>query len=282
MRKETARSYLFLLPALLIGLVFYIYPSISALVDSFLKINTMGEVTGFAFLENYKLLFSDDSFRKSIGNTLVFTLLFVSLNTFLTLLSSALTRRRNRFSFIPEFIFFMPVAVSLSAYSLVFKELFRGKESVINRLLSLSFPGVTSPGSAMITLVLLSVCLDFGLDYILLLCSFRSIDKSIIEAARMDGAGGRRLFFQIELPEIRHTLLVTIFLAVKDALLISAPVIILTEGGPYRSTETVMFYYYTEAFRSGNKAVQNTLVSLILYGVSIFMIFYHRRLKDAD
>lgn len=282
MRKETARPYLFLLPALLIGLVFYIYPSISALVDSFLKINTRGEVTGFAFLENYKLLFSDSSFKKSVGNTLVFTLLFVSLNTFLTLLSSALTRRRNRFSFIPEFIFFMPVAVSLSAYSLVFKELFRGKESVINRLLSLSFPGVTSPESAMITLVMLSVCLDFGLDYILLLCSFRSIDKSIIEAARMDGAGGRRLFFQIELPEIRHTLLVTVFLAVKDALLISAPVIILTEGGPYRSTETVMFYYYTEAFRSGNKAVQNTLVSLILYGVSIFMIIYHRRLKDAD
>ncbi len=282
MRKETRSAYLFLLPAITISLVFYIYPSLSAVIKSFLIVNSKNEITGFAFLENYKALFSDPAFLNSAVNTLVFTLLFVFANTFFTLLSSSLTRRKNRFSFIPEFIFFMPIAVSLSAYSLVFKELFRGKDSVINKLLSLSFAGITSPPCAMITLVLLGVLLDFGLDYILLLCSFRSIDKSIIEAARIDGAGGRRLFFSIELPQVRHTLLVTIFLAVKDALLISAPVIILTEGGPYRSTETIMFYYYTEAFRSGNKAVQNTLVSIILFGVAVFMVFYHRRLKDEN
>ena len=282
MRKETRSAYLFLLPAITISLVFYIYPSLSAVIKSFLIVNSKNEITGFAFLENYKALFSDPAFLNSAVNTLVFTLLFVFANTFFTLLSSSLTRRKNRLSFIPEFIFFMPIAVSLSAYSLVFKELFRGKDSVINKLLSLSFAGITSPPCAMITLVLLGVLLDFGLDYILLLCSFRSIDKSIIEAARIDGAGGRRLFFSIELPQVRHTLLVTIFLAVKDALLISAPVIILTEGGPYRSTETIMFYYYTEAFRSGNKAVQNTLVSIILFGVAVFMVFYHRRLKDEN
>ncbi len=282
MRKETRSAYLFLLPSIIISLVFYIYPSLSAVIKSFLIVNSKNEITGFAFLENYRALFSDPAFLNSAVNTLVFTLLFVSANTFFTLLSSSLTRRKNRFSFIPEFIFFMPIAVSLSAYSLVFKELFRGKDSVINNLLSLSFAGITSPLGAMITLVLLGVVLDFGLDYILLLCSFRSIDKSIIEAARIDGAGGRRLFFSIELPQVRHTLLVTIFLAVKDALLISAPVIILTEGGPYRSTETIMFYYYTEAFRSGNTAVQNTLVSIIVYGVAVFMVFYHRRLKDEN
>ena len=122
--------------------------------------------------------------------------------------------------------------------------------------------------------MILGIFLDFGLDYILLMSAFRSIDRSVIEAARMDGAGGWRLFFHIELPMIKETVMVTVFLALKDALLISAPIIILTEGGPFRSTETVMFYYYIEAFKSGNRAVQNALSALVLTLAAIAMVIY--------
>ena len=107
------------------------------------------------------------------------------------------------------------------------------------------------------------------------MCAFRSLDKDVIDAARVDGAGGRRLFFDIELPMVRPTVMVTVFLALKDAVLISAPVIILTEGGPFRSTETIMFYYYVEAFKSGNRAVQNSLSSLVLASAAAAMAIYH-------
>ncbi len=282
MRKETRKAYLFLLPALLLSLVFSIYPALSAVAESFMTISNGGKIRGFAFLDNYRILFSDPAFLNALKNTLIFVLLFVPLNTFFTLLAASLTRRKSRHSGIVEYIFFMPLAVSLSAYSLIMKELFRGKSSVINSLLHTSLSGITTPEGAMLTLVVLGIFLDFGLDYILLLCSFRSIDRSVIEAARMDGAGGRRLFFSIELPEVIHTVAVTVFLALKDALLISSPVIILTEGGPYRSTETIMFYYYTEAFRSGNRAVQNALSSVILYTVIIFMVIWSRRKRNEN
>lgn len=131
----------------------------------------------------------------------------------------------------------------------------------------------------MAAMVILGIFLDFGLDYIILLCAFRSSDKSIIEAARLDGAGSTRLFLSIEIPLIRETTMVTIFLALKDALLISAPIIILTEGGPFRSTETLMFYYYTEAFRSGNRAVQNSLSALVLLIAAVSMSIYLGRRK---
>ncbi len=282
MRKETKKAYLFLLPALVLSLVFSIYPALSAVAESFLTISNSGKVQGFAFLDNYRILFSDSSFLNALRNTMIFVLLFVPFNTFFTLLAASLTRRKSRHSWSVEYIFFMPLAVSLSAYSLIMKELFRGKSSVLNNIFHTTLGGITTPWGAMLTLVVLGIFLDFGLDYILLLCSFRSIDKSIIEAARMDGAGGRTLFYAIELPQVIHTVLVTIFLAVKDALLISAPVIILTEGGPYRSTETIMFYYYTEAFRSGNRAVQNALSSIILYAVIIFMAVYAGRRKNEN
>ncbi|MBQ3317697.1 MAG: sugar ABC transporter permease, partial [Spirochaetales bacterium] len=207
----------------------------------------------------------------------LFIVLFVPANTFLTLLAASLTRRKSRHSHVPEYRFFSPVAISLSAYSLLFKELFRGKSSVINRILGLESGWITEPAGAMVTLVILGVFLDFGIDYILLMCAFRSTDRNVIEAARMDGAGGWRLFFDMELPMIRETVLVTVFLALKDAILISAPIIILTEGGPFRSTETIMFYYYVEAFKSGNRAVQNSLASLVLTLAACAMAVYNIR-----
>ena len=279
---HTAKPYLFIAPAVVLAALFCWIPSAKVFVDSFLTVSQGGRVSGFAGLANYRILFSDKAFLNSLKVTATFVVFFVPLNTFLTLLAASLTRRSSRLSSVPEYLFFSPVAVSLSAYSLLFREIFRGKASVINRILGINAPWLTDPAGAMATLVILGVFLDFGIDYILLMCAFRSMDRDIIDAARMDGAGGRRLFFDIELPMVRETVLVTVFLAIKDAVLISAPVIILTEGGPFRSTETIMFYYYVEAFRSGNRAVQNALSSLVLtLAAAAMTVFRIRRRKKS-
>ena len=124
----------------------------------------------------------------------------------------------------------------------------------------------------------LGVFLDFGIDYIILLSSFRSIDKSVIEAAMLDGASDERIFFSIELKMVKNIVLAIVFLALKDALLIVAPVTILTEGGPFRSTETIMFYYYIEAFKSNNVAIGNTItVILVLLSVAMMSIATSKR-----
>ena len=279
-RRNDLKAYLFLAPAIILAALFCWYPALKGFIESFLTVSHSGQIQGFAGFANYRILFSDKAFRSSVITTLKFVLLFVPANTFITLLAASLTRRKSRHSSLPEYIFFVPIAVSLSAYSLLFREMFRGSASVINRILGTDYGWITTSGGAMTTLVILGIFLDFGLDYILLMCAFRSIDKNVIEAARMDGAGGWRLFFQVELPMIRGTVLATIFLAIKDAILICAPIIILTEGGPYRSTETIMFYYYTEAFRSGNRAVQNSLSALVLFFAAIALSLYLSRRKD--
>ena len=275
--KYRIKPYLFIAPAVILAALFWWFPSAKGFVDSFLTVSNSGRIMGFAGFRNYVMLFSDESFLNSLWTTLKFAVLFVPLNTILTVLAASMTRRKSKLSFIPEYLFFSPVAVSLSAYSLLFREMFRGKASMINRLFGLEAGWITEPTGAMVTLVILGVFLDFGIDYILLMCAFRSLDKNVIEAARMDGAGGWRLLFDVELPMIGKTVMVTVFLALKDAILICAPILILTEGGPFRSTETIMFYYYTEAFRSGNRAVQNALSSLVLAIAALAMIVYERR-----
>ena len=280
-KEKNIRAYLFLLPALLLAVLFSFIPLAKSFIGSFLTISQSGKVLGFAGLGNYISLFKNQAFLSSIANTARFTVFFLPLNTLITLVAAALTRKKRRYTAISEFIFMTPMAFSLSALALIFKELFRGRVSVINRLTGLSLEWLDQSGPAMAVLVILGLFLDFALDYILLLSAFRGTDKSIIEAAEIDGASGGKLFFLIELPSIKNILSITIFMALKDAVLISAPVMVLTEGGPFRSTETVMYFYYLEAFRSGNRAVENTIAVLMVVFSSILMSLISRRRRDV-
>ena len=104
--------------------------------------------------------------------------------------------------------------------------------------------------------------------------AFRKIERNIIEASLIDGTNERQRYFMIELPLIVPTLVMTIFIALKDILLISAPIMLMTEGGPFRSTESVMFYYYIEAFKGHNKATENTIsVITVLFSALLLAVY---------
>ena len=277
MKKKEWKAFIYLAPALLLALLFSFLPLAKSLIGSFLTISQSGKVLELAGLRNYASTLTDSAFLSSVGNTLRFIIIFLPLNTLLTLLAATLTRRKSRISSIGECIFISPLAFSLSALALVFKEMFRGRVSIANRILGTDLAWLDSPATAMIVLAILGVFLDFAIDYILLSSAYRSIDKSVIEAAMIDGASSMRILSSIELPLIRSMLAVTVFMAFKDALLISAPVMVLTEGGPFRSTETIMYYYYLEAFRSGNRAAENTIAVIMVAASAIIMALSARR-----
>ena len=271
MKKQNTKAYLLLLPSMILAVLFSFLPLIQSIIGSFLNVSQQGKVLGFAGLDNYISLFSDKAFINSIGHTVLFLIIFLPLNTVLILLAAILTRKKRKHIAIAEYIFLIPMAVSLSSISLIFREIFRGRVSIANRILSTDLPWLESPGCAIFVLALLGIFLDFGIDYILLLSSFRKIDRSLIEAASIDGAGSLRALFYIELPEVRPMLSVIIFLAIKDAIMISAPVMILTAGGPFRSTETIMYYYYLEAFRSGNRGTGSSIATLMAILAGLIM-----------
>ena len=278
MKENSLKAFLYLAPALLLALLFCFIPLGKAFIGSFLTISQQGRILGFAGLDNYISLFQDQAFLSSVKHTLLFTVLFLPLNTAITLLAAALLKTKRRFTAVAEYIFITPLAFSLSALALIFKEIFRGRVSIINRIFGLSIAWLDEGIPAMIVLVILGIFLDFAFDYLLLLSQFRGTDKSIIEAAEIDGASGLTLFFRIELPAIQNMLSAVIFMALKDAVMISAPVMVLTEGGPFRSTETIMYYYYLEAFRSGNRAAGTTIaVLMVLFSILIMSIISRRR-----
>ena len=268
------RGYLYVLPAVILVAVFSYYPFIKAFISSFFIENQLGEITEFVGLENYKALFSNDFFIQSVKTTFLLAVIFVPVNTILTLAAASFVRRKTRYNELIGALYIIPLAFSMSLLALIFKQIFNPVNSIINRIFNLDIVWLNDRTSAIIAIVVLCVFLDFALDYILLLSAFRKIERNIIEASLIDGANEAQRYFRIELPLIVPTLIMTIFIALKDVLLISAPIMLMTEGGPFRSTESVMFYYYIEAFRGHNKAAESTISSITVIFSLLLLIVY--------
>lgn len=272
--KSDKRGYLYVLPAVVLTALFAYYPFIKAFTSSFFLENQRGELLSFVGLDNYCALFSNGYFIASIKNTLLMTVIFVPANTLLTLLAASLVRKESRINELIGTIYVIPLAFSMSLSALLFKQIFSPTNSIVNRIFGLDIVWLNDRGSAIIAITVLCIFLDFALDYILLLSAFRKIERNIIEASLIDGANEWQRYFMIELPQIVPTLIMTIFIALKDILLISAPILLMTEGGPFRSTESVMFYYYIEAFKGSNRAAESTISSITVLFSALLLVIY--------
>lgn len=283
MKQTSIRPYIYLLPAVLLAVLFVYYPFIRSTVSSFFNVRANGELGTFAGLANYKKVLSGEIFRESLSNTFLFMLIFVPLNTILITAAVLLTAEKRKHTAIAETIFMLPMALGMSSAAMLFKYMFTPGTGIINRLIGADIQWNNEAMPAMFSVAFLGVFLDFGLDYLLLLSAMRNMDRSPIEAARVDGASEARIFCSIRIPAIMPTLSFIIFVAIKDALLISAPIMVMTEGGPYRSTQTIVYYYYIEAFKNSNYAVGATISTLVFIIAAVIMLlaglFERRRIE---
>ena len=221
MRIKKIKPYIYLLPALLLAVMFVYYPFIRSIVSSFFNISISGKFNSFCFLDNYKALLTDDVFYLSLKNTFIFMLMFVPLNTILVI------------------------------------------------ALVILFP-------ARLSLVFLGIFLALSIDYLLLLSATRNLDRGPIEAAMVDGCTSRQIFFKIKLPMLLPILSFIVFIAIKDALLICSPIIVMTEGGPARSTQTIVYYYYLSAFKNSAISKAATISTLVFIRSAIILSLYKR------
>jgi len=268
MKTKSIKPYLMILPIIVLSFVFVYRPFLKSAICSFFTVSAKGKVGSFVGLGNYLKLLKDGLFTESLLVNLKFILIFVPLNTFVVTLAAVLTEKAGKRKGIVETMYVLPLALGLSSASILFKVMFSGRTGIINRLLGMNLPWDDNAVLALISVAFLGVYLDFSLDYLLLLSAFRNIDKGPVEAARIDGANEAEVFFRITLPLVGHTFFFIVFIALKDALLISAPIMVMTEGGPFRSTTTLTLYYYNEAFR-GSRYQSAYAISTLTFLISL-------------
>ncbi|XBH21551.1 sugar ABC transporter permease [Jonesiaceae bacterium BS-20] len=271
----------FLFPALLILTVFVGWPMLSALRLSFTDASGFGQ-ENWVGLDNYKAIFTDSDILKTIWNTALYTLMFTPTALVLALaLALLLTNSKLMARGFFRTTYFLPFIVSLAVAAFAWSYLLDPQVGLLNHWLS-SF-GIQignilqNPDWAMPTVVLVAIWKNFGFYMVIFIAGLNEIPGSLYEAAKLDGAGAWRRLTSITLPQLSNTLVFVIVFAMIAALQAFDQIYVMTGGGPYRSTQTVVMEIYQQGFKELNLGgataisfvllLATLILSLIQFGV---------------
>lgn len=262
------RPYLYLLPMLVFAVGFVYYPFIKTLAQSVSVVNFRGEITGFAGLDNFRYLFSRREFAIAIGNTLRLMLINVPVTLVITIALAWFSARQRRWGAVYETMLALPMTVSMAAITLIFKVLLNPTVGFVNYALGLRVGWYTDRHTAMSGILMLTVWMGIGFNYLLFLSAFRAVPEDMIGSARLEGAGPLTVLFWVQLPMISPTILYVTCTNMIQAMMTSGPILILTQGGPSRSTTTLIYLMYTAGYRSANYGLA-ACVSLIAFAMTL-------------
>ena len=278
--------YLLLLPCFLVVIILYGYPMVLTFINSFNKVNLLTGSSDFIGLANYKSIFNDPQFYKSLSVTVKYTVITVFLKIFLGfllayLLSSNIFAKKQF-----RFLVLIPWAIPQVAVSTLWKWILDGRYGYINYFFMKL--GITKspilflsdPNIALYCAAFVDAWLGISFVSMMFLAALEQIPTSLYEASEIDGANKTRQFFDITLPGIRQTF-VTILILVTIWTFNSFNVIyVLTQGGPMRSTETLIIKIYQEAFSRFNIGASSALTMIVVVILSLMTFIYSRSMLN--
>ncbi|WP_101845502.1 carbohydrate ABC transporter permease [Halobacillus sp. Marseille-P3879] len=250
--KKNYIGWLFILLAVAgIGL-FYFYPMIRALLLSFQS--GMGSNLEYVGLDNYVRLFSDPTFIAALTNTFIYLLVQVPVMILLALFFSVLLNDATlKFKGFFRTAIFLPCVTSLVAYAVIFKYLF-GVDGLINQflldlsLISQPLNWLSDPVLAKVTIIAAITWRWTGYNMIFYLSALQNIDRSMYEAAKIDGATSFQQFFYITVPMLKPIILFTSIISTIGTLQIFDEIMNITNGGPGNATLSISMYIYNLSF----------------------------------
>ena len=249
--REAAHAWAFLAPSLVHLLLFSIGPILFALWLSFHEWNLLDTVRPFVGLDNYRELAADRAFWRAVGNTAVYVL-FVPAGMIVALAIALLVNQRIPGVRLLRAVLFLPYITSFVAISLVWRWMFQPDIGLFNNLLGrigiAPQPWLSSPASALPSLMLMSIWMYTGYMMIIFLAGLQSIPESLYESARIDGAGPWRRLRSITLPMLRPTLLFILVTMIIFMFQVFTAVYVMTEGGPLHATDVIVYHIYRAAW----------------------------------
>lgn len=251
-RRDWVVGYTMVAPAVLGAVAFVIVPLAAVFWFSLHEWNVLADTFVFEGSANYERMLTDQGLHDSLLASLWFSVGLVVLNISLALLLAVLLNQKLPGTTTFRTFFFSPVVVSLVAWTIVWSFLLQA-DGGINGFLSVV--GVDGPnwlrgeGTAMLSVIVVQVFKNVGLNMILFLAALQGVPEEIMEAARIDGAGAWRRFRSVTFPLISPTILLVSILTIVGSLEVFAQIAVLTGGGPGNSTTVLVYYLYQQAFR---------------------------------
>lgn len=273
-REERRAAFLFLLPNIIGFLIFSLIPTVSSFGLSFVNWGLLDKPS-FTGLANYRELLGDSIFWLTLKNTALYSFVKVPLNLILSLLLAILLNKQLHGRNFFRAIAFLPSVCSSVAVALIWAPLLESsKNGLINHLLSFFgidvIPFLVSSAWAMPSVIFVGLWKELGYFMVIFLAGLQGISRSYYEAASIDGANARTVFFNITLPLISPTTFFALTTSLIGSFQIFDLTSVLTKGGPANATNTLVMYIYQNGFQFFRMGYASAL-SLILF-VTIFII----------
>jgi multiple sugar transport system permease protein len=257
-RQRARAGWLFVFPSLALISLFFFLPVLAGLVLSFtdFDIYAIGalDTARFVGLRNYAQLLTNPLFWKALGNTFYYVLVGGPLSV-ATSLAAALfvSSKLARWPTLWRSVFFAPVVTSLVAVAIVFRYLYHPRYGLLNSALNtIGLPSVDwlgDPHWAMPAIILLAVWKNFGYNMLIFVAGIQSIPEELYEAAKLDGARAAQRFHRITFPLLGPTFLFVGVTTMLGFFQLFAEPYVMTQGGPLKSTTTIVLLMYEEGFR---------------------------------
>jgi len=276
-RRRYLVAFLFVLPALVNFAVFRYIPILLAGQASLYDYSLLGGFGAFTGLKNYERALTDDLFWSSIGVSLKYALLKVPLQVILALLLAMFVSRSVRgMGFMRTTVFF-PVVTSLVVGAMVWSMMYNKDLGLIQSMIGvfgLSHIGfLSSPTLALPSIVVMMVWKEVGFSMIIFVAGLQAIPEMFYDAAAIDGAGRFQRFLHITLPLLSPVTLFVVVTQTISAMQVFVPIFVMTQGGPFYSTNAIVYYIYQNGFQyddMGYASAMSFFVLVLLVAISYF------------
>lgn len=267
---------LLLLPCSLL-IAFTHYPALRALANSFWNNGTARRPSRFVGLDNYQALLADEKLQQVLINSGLYALGTVPLAIFLAIGMALLVNSKLPATSLMRLSFFMPTMLPMVAVANIWLFFYAPGIGLASQILNaLGLPSINFLGStetSLVSMMVVAVWKEAGLFMIFYLAALQSVPANLKDAARLEGAGPVRIFFDVVMPLLRPT---TIFVAVNaliNAFRLVDHIIVMTRGGPNNSSALLLYYIYEVTFGHRDFAYGATLTVLMILILGILAAF---------
>ncbi|BDP43365.1 sugar ABC transporter permease (plasmid) [Deinococcus aetherius] len=275
-------GYLFILPAIIGFVVFYLYPALRGLQISFTDWNLLSEPKNVG-IANYQEVVRDPRFWSALGITVKYVLWNIPLQTILSLLLAVAMDRLVKSMFVKGLLI-VPYLLSNVLVAMIFLWMLDPLLGIVNQWLDLTpigkQPFFNSAEQAIPTIALVNVWKHMGFNALLFYAGLQAIPRTVYEAAAIDGSSEANTFWRITLPLLRPVTVFVLVTSVIGSFQIFDTVAVATAGGPADATKVLVYYIYQNAFGFFRMGYA-TAMSMVLFAILILFTLVQMRLLRA-
>ena len=267
--------YLFLLPAVVVLVLFFFIPFFQTIGLSFFGYDSSLYNPDFVGLDNYKKLITSPVFYKVMANTFIYLIFAVPFLTVFPLFLAILINQKIRCVTLYKILIYLPVIVSIVVAAIAFKWLY-AQTGILNYFIEqLGYNPIgwlTDPKYSLYSVAIVTIWKGVGYYMMIYLASLMSVPQDLYEACDIDGASFFRKHLTVTVPHLMPTIALVSTISAISAMKVFAEIYVMTKGGPLNSSKTIVYYIYERAFENLDLGYASALSVVLLVVVLAFSI----------